>query len=253
MKKPKTYKNPPLTEAVCEFRFELAGLIAQNQVDSFSEKIKNFFPLKDKGKIHSLQLKIEPDKKREVLENSVKQDSREFDQYFSDDKKWCVRFDGVLLSIHRLKPYTSWGDFFPLIEMVFKSYVETFLPKKILRIGLRYINKIEIPSKSFNFEDYFNIKVSLPSLVQKDQRSIFIGSVFDQENGRDVLKVQFVEKQIADTQSSKVFILDFDYFLLVPGTIDFPKVGNWLHVAHNNLEKVFEGIVLEKTKALFDK
>lgn len=248
----KTYKNPPLVEAVCEFRFGITGPLTQEQTDSFYAKIKGLFPLSKKGKIHSLEFKIEPNKTLEKDDKSYKEGFYEFDQYLSLDEKYSVQLDGGRVSIHRIKPYVSWTDFFPIIKTVYSSYIENFRPKQLLRIGVRYVNEIGIPTEGFSFNDYFKIKASLPSLDENNQKSLFIGSVFEQESGRDAIKVQFAEKQLLKPGSNRIFVLDFDYFLVNP-VVELKDIENWLKKAHNNLEVVFEGIVTDKTKILFDK
>lgn len=249
---PKTYKNPPLIEAVCEFRFGVKTPLPQKQIDAFYAEIKKLFPLSKKGKIHSLEFKVEPNKVTGKDNKSYKEGFYEFDQYFSDDEKYSVQLDNGRVSIHRIKPYVSWTEFFPLIKSVYSAYIKNFSPEKLLRIGVRYVNEIAVPTDGFAFGDYFNIKASLPSLAENSQKSLFIGSVFEQEEGRDAIKVQLVEKQSLEKTPNRVFVLDFDYFL-VNLVVEFDRIDEWIKKAHTNLESVFEGVVSDKTKALFDK
>ena len=141
----KTYKNPPLIEAVCELRFGLKTPYSQTQVNTFYEKIKSAFPVQKKGKMHKLEIKIERDKTPEENKKSINQDSYEFEQFLSADEKYSVQLDKGRVSVHRIKPYTSWTEFLPLINIVYSSYIETFSPEKLLRIGVRYVNDIVIP------------------------------------------------------------------------------------------------------------
>ncbi|MEK7572688.1 MAG: TIGR04255 family protein [Patescibacteria group bacterium] len=248
---PKTYRNPPIIEAVCEFRFELSGKPSEKQIATFYEKIKSSFPVSKKGKVGSIELKVESDKSSGKNQMTHKENFYDFDQYFSQDEKYSVQLDGGRVSIHRIKPYISWTDFSPLIKLVYNSYIKSFTPIKVIRIGLRYVNGINFPAEQFIFSDYFNVKFSFPSLVEKNQKSIFIGSVFEQEKGRDAIKVQLVEKQGTQV-SERAFVLDFDYFLTTP-FITSDKVEKWIEEAHNNLEEVFESVVSDKTRILFDK
>lgn len=248
---PKTYKNPPILEAVCEFRFELSDKVSEKQIATFYETIKSSFPVAKKGKVGSIELKVEPDKSSGKNQMTHKESSYEFDQYFSEDEKCSIQLDGGRISIHRVKPYTSWTDFNPLIKLVYNSYLKSFSPTKVVRIGLRYVNEVILSSDQFSLQDYFNIKASFPFFSQESQRSIFIGSVFEQEKGRDAIKVQFIEKQAIKT-SEKAFVLDFDYFL-TSSSISSDEVEKWVEQAHNKIEEVFEGIISDKTKLIFDK
>jgi uncharacterized protein (TIGR04255 family) len=96
------------------------------------------------------------------------------------------------------------------------------------------------------------LSASVPSLDENSRQSIFLGSVFAQEQGRDAIKVQFGDKQLPEETTSKAFVLDLDYFL-VTATVALDAAEEWLTTAHTNLENVFEGIVTNKTKQFFDK
>lgn len=247
----KTYKNPPILEAVCEFRFELPDKASEKQVSTFYEKIKGSFPVAKKGKVGSLEFKVEPNKTSGKNQMTHKEDFYEFDQYFSQDEKYSIQLDGGRVSIHRIKPYTSWTDLSPLIKLVYNSYLKSFSPTKVIRIGLRYVNEVILSSDQFSFQDYFNIKASFSFFTEKSQKSIFIGSVFEQEKGRDAIKVQFIEKQTTKT-SEKAFVLDFDYFL-ASSFISSNEVEKWVEEAHNKIEEVFESIISDKMKILLNK
>lgn len=249
----KTYKNPPLMEAVCEFRFVIDTNPSPEQVNLFYQQIKSSFPVAKKKKMHQVEFRIEAEKTEEENKKNFNQNFYEFDLYLSEDEKYSVQLDRSRVSIHRVKPYTSWGDFSSLIENVYKTYIKVFSPKAIGRIGVRYINEISVPIENFSFSDYFTIDMSLPSMKNSKQMSIFLGSVFEQENGVDALKVQFVEKQMREPISLRTFIADFDYFLIKPATINFSEVDKWLEKAHTNLENTFEGIITDTTRELFNK
>ena len=248
----KTYKNPPLLEAVCEFRFVTDGNYSAEQVTSFYEMIKGNFPIQKKGKVNKLEFRIDTEKTPDENKDSVSQGFYEFEHYFSEDEKYSTQLDGGRVSIHRIKPYQDWSQFFPLIQSVYAAYVEAFRPKEIARIGVRYINEIVLPADGFIFSDYFTLSASLPSLEESSPQSIFLGSSFAQEGGRDAIKVQFGDKQLPEETTSKAFVLDLDYSLVTP-TVALEAVDEWLTTAHTNLENVFEGIVTEKAEQFFDK
>lgn len=249
----KTYKNPPLKEAVCEFRFELDETTVNAKIESFFAKIGDVLPVRKPGRQFNFEAKI--DMKATAGTLPFKQNFREFSIFLSPDEKDMVQLDGGRVSIHRLSPYTSWKEFFPLIQKVLSAYAECFAPKSIARIGLRYVNEMVFSKENFEYGDNFKIALTLPNLIEKNQKSIFIGSIFEQEEGRDVIKVQFGEKQqnLLPEEKNRIFLLDFDYFLLIPNTVDFDKVDEWLNTAHKNLETTFEEVLTDKAKLMFDK
>jgi len=240
----KQYKNPPITEVVCEFRFELESSFDQKTVDLFFNEIKEKFPKKKKGQTHQIKFEIHP------KGQSFNKTLEEFDKFFSDDEKTLIQLDKGKLSIHKLKPYNSWQEFYPLINLVLDSYIKNIKIKSIQRIGLRYINNFEIPLSIFDIEQYFNLRPIMGEGLPQDLVSFMVGTIFAFENGRDNIKVQLIDRLAAPNK--RVFILDMDYFLVNPGSIQINEIAQWITNAHKNVENVFEVSLTEKTKLLFD-
>jgi uncharacterized protein (TIGR04255 family) len=246
----KTYKNPPLLEAVCEFRFAVEEDFSAEKIGAFYSEIQSVFPKQKKGKMNKLEFHIDIEKTPEENKKNISQDYYEFEQYFSDDEKYFVQLDGGRLSIHRIKPYTSWTVFLPLIQTVRNAYMTHFEPTEVARIGIRYVNEMILPSADFNFSDYFSLQASVPSLEVNGRQSIFLGSVYEQSEGRDAIKIQFADKQ-QNNPEIKAFVLDLDYFLAKP-IIQLDGLDQWLNEAHTNLESVFEGMLTDRTKDSFE-
>ena len=69
-------------------------------------------------------------------------------------KDQSVQFsrDGFIYS--RLQPYQGWDQFLSEAMRWWKTFLELAKPVDIQRVGLRFINKIKLPPKEFNFENY---------------------------------------------------------------------------------------------------
>lgn len=241
----KQYKNPPITEVICEFRFELENAFDTKAVDLFFNEIKEKFPKKKKGQIHQMKFEINP------KEQSFNKTSQEFDQFFSNDEKTLIQLDKGRLSIHKLKPYSSWREFYSLINLVFNSYIKNIKIKSIQRIGLRYINNFEISLPTLDIEQYFNLRPALGGNLPQNLTSFMVGVIFVFEDGRDNIKVQFLNRLAADSNKT-TFVLDIDYFLLKQGSVSVSEANEWVTNAHKNIENIFEAALTGKTKQLFN-
>ena len=75
-------------------------------------------------------------------------------RFQSADKRHIVQFnrDGFVFS--RLEPYETWQKFHDEAMRLWKGYSELARPTDIHRIGLRYINRIQLPPNELRFEDY---------------------------------------------------------------------------------------------------
>ena len=75
-------------------------------------------------------------------------------RFQSGDKKHIVQFnrDGFVFS--RLEPYESWQQLYDEGMRLWHVYVDLAQPVEIHRIGLRYINRFQLPPDELRFEDY---------------------------------------------------------------------------------------------------
>jgi uncharacterized protein (TIGR04255 family) len=75
-------------------------------------------------------------------------------RFQSGDKKHITQFnqDGFVFS--RLEPYENWEQLYEEGMRLWSVYVELAQPVEVHRIGLRYINRIQLPPDELRFEDY---------------------------------------------------------------------------------------------------
>ncbi len=75
-------------------------------------------------------------------------------RFQSRDQKHIVQFnrDGFVFS--RLEPYESWEQLYTEGMRLWAVYVELARPVGVHRIGLRYVNRIQLPPGDSHFEDY---------------------------------------------------------------------------------------------------
>ena len=75
-------------------------------------------------------------------------------RFKSADNKHIAQFnrDGFVFS--RLEPYQTWEQLYDEGLRLWRVYVELAQPVEFHRIGLRYINRIQLPPDELRFEDY---------------------------------------------------------------------------------------------------
>ncbi len=244
------YKNPPIIEAVCEFRFERGSPWDLTIPGLIYEKVRDGFPKRKQAK----QVQIEISAVTEGLEQQVTTTDRM--RFLREDEKVLIQVGPDLLAVNHLKPYPSWREFQPLIEKGFKAYSETTNPKGIRRIGLRYINRIEIPNQG-ELKDYFSfypfIGKNWGEILPQKINSFISGIQIPYENSRDILRLKLGSAR-AETSDTSGVILDLDYFLAesedVP--LDKKKVFEWINFAHNHIEEVFEACITDRLRQMFE-
>ncbi len=239
----KVYSEPPIVEAVCEFRFSsdtewdltIPGLVY--------DSIKKHFPQKNRHQIQGVEIKQE----EKGIKQIVNVDERSV--FSTNDRKVLVQLGTRLLAINQLKPYKSWKKFNAKIDTALKTLLSKVKIKGVQRIGLRYTNRIEIPEESVNLADYFNFRPYYGEDLPKVVISFKLSSHIPFADERDLCMVQFFSTPSEKKTNS--FILDFDYYLRIPQSIENIDLFNWKSEAHSQIEELFEGCISDKLREFF--
>src|SRR5262245_19038399 len=121
----KVYKFPPITEAVCEFRFEPSQTWDSTFFGLIYDQIKSDFPKKKQDEIGmKVQVGQQP---VEVLQQVVSAPPRM--KFLSDDERSLVQLVSDIMSISKLRPYDKWEKFRELILRALAAYQEENNPK----------------------------------------------------------------------------------------------------------------------------
>lgn len=240
------YANPPIIEALCEFRFEPSTPWDMTIPGLIYKIIKDEYPHKEQTKtieveVRSVKGELEP----KIMGSEQMRFSRE-------DKAALIQINTNLISVHHKKPYPTWEVFFPMIKSGFNTYIEVVEPKGINRIGVRYINKITIPSTTFKMEDYFNFIPHLGEGLPQEHGPFFMGVEISYDAPRDVLRLQLTSAE-PEEPGSTTLILDLDYVLRDAGQFNIDDVFDWVQTAHDRVESIFEGCITDKLREIFNK
>ena len=244
----KKYLKPPIIEALCEFQFgsdspwdlTMPGLI-------YDKLRRQGFVKRQQAKHFAVNFLQEPE--------GVQQQVQSIDRikFLRDDERVMVQVGRNLLAINHLAPYSSWQEFRPCVEIGFNAYREVAEPKAIHRVGVRYINRIEIPGlkgdESIELKDYFE---SYPYLSKRlpDFNAFNVQVILPYETGRDIMRLQLAASDDGPP-NTLVAILDLDYFLAEPGALGLDKALQWVDNAHLRVEEVFENSIKEALREIF--
>jgi uncharacterized protein (TIGR04255 family) len=239
------YSKSPIIEAVCEFRFEpgewngtIFGLVW--------EEVRIPFPKRQDVQQFDFQVVPMPQgaQQRVFQQPGTK--------YLREDEKLSMLVGPAVMNVSHLAPYSSWGEFKPLISLAFRAYVTKAEPKSLRRIGLRYINKVELPGEKVELEDYLQFHPFLGPTLPEDHASFIVGVEFPYEQNRDVLRLQLASVP-PEKEAHLALMLDLDYFTLVPNSVPLAEdqVSRWLELAHSRVEEVFEACIKDSLRARF--
>ena len=240
------YKNPPIAEALCEMHFEEGLQWNATFFGLFHEKIKDEFP--EAKELHGMAMGFQT--KPGGIDQQLRQVGTRM-RFYREDKTALVQISKNLLAVNLLPEYPGWEKFKPLILNRLTDYISVIQPKAILRVGLRYVNRIDLPEAEFKFDQLFAKSSYLPS------------GVF-QASGPFLVRVElhpYKEAQLNVTvatpaepmEKGKVSsVVDLDHVVfnrLEPPSEE--KVGVLLEEAHSKIVEAFESIIGDKLRERF--
>jgi uncharacterized protein (TIGR04255 family) len=238
------YKNPPIVEAVCEYRLTQDTPWDLTIPGLFYERVKDDFSQREQRLVQEAELTREP----QGLQHQIRTTERIL--LFAPDRKMLIQLGPRLLVINALKPYPGWEGFKPRIIKAWEALQQVVEVRGLERIGLRYINQIELPTQEVNLEEYFEFYPFVGKRLPQQMVFFILGAEFPYVGDRDRCRVQLTPA--AAKESKIAAILDIDYFLARPRAIEMSEVLDWIEEAHSRVEEIFEGCITDKLREMFE-
>lgn len=143
------FPNAPITEALLDIHVTFPSPVELARLESFHEAIREHYPVKQARVRWHGQVRLEQD----AVQQAVKREPDGFMFKSSDGQRVVqVRRDGF--TFNRLKPYQTWETFRDEASSHWEQYRDTFRPNAVTRLGLRYINRIELPIPFNDFREF---------------------------------------------------------------------------------------------------
>ncbi len=160
------FPKAPITEALIEIKAQLPESVALPDLESLHAQIKTEYP--DKKTRKRFEGKIEfKDEKEPIKTTHIQEDGYLFS---AADGKQVTQFRLDGFTFNRFRPYSRWEDLYQETKRLWEIYKNALKPLLVTQIAVRYINSIEIPLKSFDYDDYFTavprIPQTLPQILQ---------------------------------------------------------------------------------------
>ncbi|MHC4620261.1 MAG: TIGR04255 family protein [Planctomycetota bacterium] len=240
----KKYENSPIVEVACEFRFPSRTAWDATVAGMFYGKVRKDFPEKETKQLIVSSLTSQP----VGIQHEAKSEERTI--FWTSDKKAFFQIGTRLLVIGCLKPYPEWPTYSSHIKTALETLTELVDIKTFERIGIRYINRIEIPKPTVELEKYFEFRPEFGSALPQEIARFQMSCFWVYENDRDACKVRMLNVP-ADKPNHTDFILDLDYYLARPEQIMSGEGLDWLEKAHSRVEELFEGCISDRLRELF--
>jgi uncharacterized protein (TIGR04255 family) len=241
------YRKPPVIEALCEIHF------AQSSWDNtvpgaFYERVKDNFPEKRQRTIQEAQFKLGP----EQAAAGVRQ-LPPWMQFLSDEKHRIIQLAQDLLVVNQLAPYPHFEEWEPDVYRALRIYSELAQPKNVVRLGLRYINRVPIPGEQIQMEDYFTIYPNLPQRLGDMHGSFLVRVEVPQSGQHHTVVITFGTAPPPPAQDAgQAFMLDLYDLFAIHQPVDEETIKREIQCAHDNIVVAFEDSITERLRALLE-
>lgn len=240
------YKRAPITEAVIEIR--LAAPLPKERVDAIHNRLKRNYAKSQTQSVDRAKL--------DMKERQVTFDERE-ERYrlSSNDETDILLITRLSMLCSRLAPYESWEAFQPRAVEDWGQWKEVIGYQKIARLGVRYINRLDIPvgeAGKVVVDDYLNVIPKYPEpevIASFEKYTMQITSRFGKENFSLIINTSSIPSPLVD-HVSILFDLDVGMTDNVPQRDDL--MWDALNVMRDQKNRIFEACITDKARELFN-
>ncbi len=234
-----SYRVPPVVECVIEIKFQ--DPIAFDAIEKKRSRFERHYPR------HDLNVDIQAHISLE--QNSITQSPSGI-RFRSDDELQILMIQTSGFAAAQLAPYPGWEAFRKRFDRDYELHQEQFGRHSISRIGVRFINRIDIPASEVSIQDYLNIFPVAPPLGAS------LGLAFALETTRQLEDRRYLTTLRTSTVASPVpqmlsFLLDIDLFR----EVELPQRHDHLMVLLDEMRDIknyiFESSITPTTRKLF--
>ncbi len=154
------------------------------------------------------------------------------------------------ITYNQLKPYEDWEKFRDEFRKLFDIYQKDFSFGVIERVGLRYINRIEIPSSFFELEDYFK---TFPAVSKKLPQSMseFFFRLILRNSKKNLITVvnQTIDTTYSDEKRTAI-VFDIDVSTAPSFQVKIADFWTFIEEVKDEANLIFFESITDKTKSL---
>jgi uncharacterized protein (TIGR04255 family) len=238
----KPFAKSPITEAVIDIQIEPSPNLTLDQLSAFQpagySSPKNQFLFQGQFQVgaqpaaaamqHQIGFIFESDNHKKLLQ---------------------TRINGFTFSY--LAPYDRWEVFREEARTLWEQYSATARPVKIVRIGVRYINRIEIPLPILDFKDWLRTYPEVAEGVGPNLSGFFMQVQVPQPDLEALAILNETIAPSADPEKVVIVLLDIDLARVDNLPAENKALWNLFDEFRVRKNKIFIECITKKTEELF--
>lgn len=243
---PLHYPNAPITEAIIDLRVRLVEGFDRAHLQQVGDgEKKAAYPSQEEIVEAVGQMAVGPG----VGSASVQQTPIGW-KFISEDRKQILqsRVNGFTFS--RLAPYDRWEPFRDEAKQLWGVYRAKLNPDAVIRLAVRYINRIDIPGDSVDLKHYFRTSPEIAPELPQQLEGYFmqLQLPFRGISGHCVVNQTIVPPAREGVVS---VVVDIDVFRAHDLPQDEEGIWSFFETLHEEKNRVFEACITDSTRRLF--
>jgi uncharacterized protein (TIGR04255 family) len=242
MEKPKHYSRAPITEAVIGILVKLPSGVTVESLARVQEGQEARYPTRHKSYMAQGQFSVGP-----AIATTASQAQLGYVFHSEDAKEiFHARLDGFTFS--RLAPYDRWESFRDEGRRLWNLYRAVAQPEVVTRVGLRYINRLDLPLANLDLPHYLRTGPEVSPDLPQGLSNYFMQLQIPLEDLKGMLVINQTLVQPSGPNVVSV-LLDIDLFR----DADVPNEEDiWDYMEKLRIKKyvVFEACITDNTREL---
>lgn len=241
------YRQPPITEAVIEIRF--ATLVSAARIAEISGDFESLYPFEQRIADVQVQLNLPSTPQAGVTTETIETLAH---KRSSLDQTEILLLRPQNLVVSQLAPYPGWVTFFERFRRDWTLWKKLMSYRKISRIGVRYLNRIDIPIRAeqmIEYEQYINIYPHLPEIFPKVSGYGVQAQIELPDIGCKMTLNSLTQPSIMLGHGG--FIIDQDVYIAPNPPQNDEDIYKFLDVVRGKKNEIFEACITPRARELF--
>lgn len=235
-----SYSRAPITEAVIELRFSAA--LSTPNLEKAKDKFVKKYPKVETQFDVAVALKANKSKTDTKLSGF---------RLIAEDVSRILILGSNHFASSKMAPYAGWEEFISIFKEDFGAFKRFVTGNPLKRIGIRYINRIDVPSngESVDSDDYLTIGVKLPELLEKHPCNYLVhyNANWPEKKYGASIKSGFSPPALVGHSS---IILDIDFYREVELPRSDDDIWSMLAEMRDEKDALFEACITDRTREL---
>lgn len=161
MAQPRSLRNPPVVEAIFDLTVGFPSPSDPSRFADLQQDISSQYPNRQTRHAFAFQVTAG----HSPIANAL--DAAGF-VFRSADNSRAVQSKPDGYTFSQLKPYQGWESAISEALRVWELYRKRFQPQRVLRLSLRFINRMPLPGPRLDFDDYIITSPRIPSELPQE-------------------------------------------------------------------------------------